>query len=502
MAWEPNQPVRHAATYLVARGLPGVVAFLAIPIFTRLIEPAEYGRYALVVTTVGLLNALLFQWLPLSVVRHVHAAGGDVARLKSTLLTCALGLIVVAGLVAGAACALPVGRGWRAAMGCGWGLLSVQAVFDLCLEYTRAAIRPGRYMALQLARSLCGVGLGTALVLLGAGWWGPVAGFTVGMGLAVAAALSRDWSDVRLLIDRGLLAKVARYGVPISATVGLGIVTGSCDRFLIAGLVGTDAAGLYSVAVDFANQTLTLVMMAISMACFPLAVRAWETLGPDAAVARMRVNASLLLAVGVPCVVGLAALAPAVTYVLFGRNYRDAATAVVPLVALGAFLAAIKGFHFDAAFQFSHRTVLQVWIALGTAAAGVALNLVAIPLAGIRGAAGAWVVACALAVAVTRGVGRRYVRLPLPRRDGARVIAASAAMAAALYPLRDLRGAGALAGQVATGAAAYAGSLVALNFMGCRDWLIARIRSGGAARGSPPGAASAVAGPTALTQAP
>jgi O-antigen/teichoic acid export membrane protein len=502
MTSELNQPVRHAATYLVARGLPGVVAFLAIPIFTRLIEPAEYGRYALVVTTTGLLNALVFQWLPLSVVRHVNAAGADLARLKSTLLTCALGLIVVAGLVAGAACMLPVGHGWRAAIACGWGLLSVQAVFDLCVEYTRAAIRPGRYMALQLARSLCGVGLGTALVLLGAGWWGPVAGFGVGMGLAVAAALLRDWSDVRLLVDRDLLARVVRYGVPISATVGLGIVTSGCDRFLIAGMVGTDAAGLYSVAVDFANQTLTLVMMAVSMACFPLAVRAWETLGRDAAAERMRVNAALLLAVGVPSVVGLATLAPAVTHVLFGTNYRDAATAVVPLVALGAFLAAIKGFHFDAAFQFSHRTVLQVWIALATAAAGITLNLIAIPLAGIRGAAGAWVVACALAVALTCGVGRRYVKLPLPRRDGARVFVASAAMAAALYPIRDFRGAGALVGQVAAGAAVYAGALVWLNFMGCRERLIGRTNFGRATGASAANAVSAVAGSTALTQAP
>jgi O-antigen/teichoic acid export membrane protein len=284
--------------------------------------------------------------------------------------------------------------------------------------------------------------------------------------------------------------------------VGLGIVTSSCDRFLIAGLVGTDAAGLYSVAVDFANQTLTLVMMAVSMACFPLAVRAWETLGPDAAVERMRVNASLLLAVGVPCVVGLAALAPAVTHVLFGRNYRDSASAVVPLVALGAFLAAIKGFHFDAAFQFSHRTVLQVWIGLAAAAAGVALNVVAIPLAGIRGAAGAWVVAWALAVALTRGVGRRYVSLPLPRGDGVRVLAASAAMAAALYPIRGFRGAGALAGQVAAGAAVYSVALVALNFMGCRERLTDRFRSRRTVRGSPANGISAVAGSTALTQAP
>src|SRR5687768_1010555 len=67
----------HAAIYLVARGVPGVVAFLAIPLFTRLLDPAAYGRYALVIATVATLNALLFQWLRLSLSRYLPAYAGD-----------------------------------------------------------------------------------------------------------------------------------------------------------------------------------------------------------------------------------------------------------------------------------------------------------------------------------------------------------------------------------------------------------------------------------------
>ncbi len=57
---------RHTAIYLAARGLPGILAFLALPLFTHLLSPAAYGRYALVLATVNLLNALLFQWLRLA----------------------------------------------------------------------------------------------------------------------------------------------------------------------------------------------------------------------------------------------------------------------------------------------------------------------------------------------------------------------------------------------------------------------------------------------------
>src|SRR4051812_50190297 len=93
--------IKQTGIYLIARGLPGIAAFVAIPVFSRLLDPAGYGRYALVVATVGVLNALLFQWLRLSLVRYLPGAGADVGRLKSTLAS-VCGIIVLAlGIVAG-----------------------------------------------------------------------------------------------------------------------------------------------------------------------------------------------------------------------------------------------------------------------------------------------------------------------------------------------------------------------------------------------------------------
>src|SRR6266550_8891404 len=97
---EGRNVLGHAAVYLLARGLPGIVAFLAIPLFSRLLEPADYGRYALVLASVGLLNALLFQWLRLSLVRYLPAFKDDPARLKSTLVSATLLLVVALGALA------------------------------------------------------------------------------------------------------------------------------------------------------------------------------------------------------------------------------------------------------------------------------------------------------------------------------------------------------------------------------------------------------------------
>ena len=503
MRSEGKHILPQAGIYLAARGLPGLIAFLAIPLFSRLLDPADYGRYALALATVNVLNALLFQWLRLALVRYLPGHRHDAAQLKSTLATTCGVIVTALGALASAACLVPAFHGWRVFIALCWVSLAAHAAFELCCEYARGSLQPWHYMRLQLARAISFVALGVAIVLLGSGWWGPMAGATVGMAVAVAFAWRRDWAGTRPTIDRNLLLRLGQYGIPLSLTVALTVVISSSDRYVIAWMLGEASAGLYSVAVDLTTQTLTLLMMVIHMASFPLAVRDWEAGGPEAARERMRTNASLLLAVGVPCVVGLAVLAPGIANCFLGPDFRVAAAGIMPLVAVGTFLACMKAFHFDAAFQFAHRTLSQVWIVLVAAVLNIALNLLAVPRWGINGAAGASVLAFLAAIGLTIVIGRRHVALPVPAGHAAVVLTAAGAMAAMLYPFRDSVTPAAVAVQVFSGALAYGGGLFACDFMGVRtQFMAARSRRRQAALGrAGSGAGEAVAGlPSVATE--
>jgi len=475
MQGDRKHVLSHTAVYAVARGLPGVMAFLAIPLFTRLLDPADYGRYALAAATVNLLNGLLFQWLRLSLVRYLPAYRQDAARLKSTLMTSAVALILILAALAAVASLFPIGRPWRTVVLWCWAMLAAQALFDLCCEYSRAALKPWQVMGVQLVRSTATVGLGAVLVVLGAGWWGPIAATTAAMTVAAAYAWRRDWRDVRPIVDREALARVSRYGMPLALTVALAAVIYSSDRYLIAYFLGGDAAGLYSVAVDFATQTLMLLMMVIHLAIFPIAVRAWENEGQAAVREQMRMNASLLLAVGVPCVVGLAVLAPGIAHTFLGASFRSAAVGIIPVVAFGGFLASFKAYHFDAPFQFAHRTGQQVWIVLAAAVVNIVLNLVAIPGYGIAGAAAASVLAYVVSISLTVLVGRRHFAVPFPAKSCAQVTAGAAAMALVLYPLRDYRTPAAVASQILLGAFLYTTILLASDFLDLRAHALGRL---------------------------
>lgn len=463
-----HNAVRHAAAYLLARGVPGIISFLAIPLFTRLLDPDGYGNYTLVVITAGLINALAFQWLRLSFVRYLPAAKGEPGKLKSTLLTSQLLLVAAGALIVAGIWVIPAAHAWRAVAGVCWLVTAVQPTFELFCEEARASIQPRYYMGLQLARAVLSTGLGAGLILIGLGWWGPLLGMAAGSFLPGLYAYGRNWRDTRLRIDLPTLAMVCRYGIPLSLTVALAIVISSSDRYLIAGFLGTGPAGIYSAAVDFTSQTLTLLMMSISLAILPLAIRAYEHQGPEAARAQMRHNATLLLAIGVPAVVGLALLAGNISHCFLGRQFRTEAARIMPIIALGTFLAGYKAYHLDSAFQFAHRTIHQVWIVLIAAVVNVALNLVMIRPFGVIGAAGASVIAYVISIVLTAAYGRRHFALPFPTKDFLRILGGSAAMAAVLFVLRGHRGAIALAAQVVLGGGVYALAMMCLNFQGSR----------------------------------
>lgn len=477
MGQSQSSAVRHSGVYLLARGLPGIVAFLAIPTFSHLLDPAQYGNYALVAATVALLNAMLFQWLRLALVRYLPAYRDNPATFKSTLLTVQYLLIAGLGVIAAGICAVPASKDYRTiVIGC-WVLLAIGAQFELVCEHARARLEPWQYMGMQLIRSFIFITLGAGLVRFGLGWWGPLAGVAVGMLLPVVYALHRDWRGLQLAVDRKAFLLVCQYGLPLSLTVALAIVISTSDRFLIAWILGKDAAGLYSVAVDFTSQTITVLMMVIYLAVFPLAVRAWEEHGREAAQEQMRHNASLLLAVGLPAMAGMTVLAPGIAQCFLGKSFQSAASHVLPLVALGTFLSGLKACHFDTAFQFVNRTIIQVWIVLAAAVVNIALNLVAIRHFGINGAACASVLAYVLAIVLTAVVGRRYFELPMPSRPLLQTLAAAGAMALALYPFRTHVSRAALVVQIAAGMGVYGAVLFALDFQRVRTtWLAKRAK--------------------------
>ncbi len=470
--------LRHSALYSVARGAPAIVNFLALALYSRLLYPEAYGRYALVVAAVGLTNAVLFQWLMLGLQRFRPAYDARKDVFLSSIVAGYLGVVLLTGALGFMAYGFGGPElGWLLPLSL--LLLWVQAWFELNLELRRSELAPRRYGSLAISKAVLAVALGGLLAYLGFGATGLIAGLIVGMAVPSLTLGTGEWLSVRARsVDTRVLKQLFEYGLPLTAAQALTVLIGNTDRLMLGWLRGEEAAGLYAVGYDLPQHSLGVLMGIVNIAALPLAIRALEDRGVLGARQQLCQNGWLLVLISVPATVGLAVLAPNIATVILGAEYREIAARLIPWVALAGLLSGFRAFYFDLAFQLGKRTIDQMWVRLVAAGANVLLNLWWIPRMGLLGAAYASVAAFAIGLGVSWWTGRRVFPLPLLPADSFKATLAAAGMGIALWPTHSFRGPSLLVGQIVGGVGVYAVLLLLLNARGVRARAARLVRAG------------------------
>lgn len=458
--------LRHGLQYLLARGLPGVLNFLAIAVYTRLLNPEQYGAYALTIATVSAVDALLLHWLRLALLRFLPMANQDQPTTLVTIVRLYALISVVVSVLAAAVGWLVVDDDLsRQLVLLGALLFVVQGAFELTVERERSELSPKRYGLYAGLKAVIGLAVGTFLAASGMGAAGLLIGLVVAMifPLVVLGGGARWLSQLGARYDPALARKVMAYGVPLAATSVLAFLVSGSDRFMLAWYLDTGAAGQYVVGYDLAQFTLGLLLNIVNLAAYPLIVSAFEKNGEEAARRMLRWTLQLLLMVGLPATVGLAVLAPNISAVLVGAEFESAARVIIPGIAAAALIAGLKAFYLDLAFQLRGNTIVQVWVLLATALLNIGLNVLFIPVWGIIGAVYATVIAHAVAILLSWALGRSALRLPLPGKGSLPIFLATLLMLGGLLLVRHWVGPVALVGQVLIGVLIFGASLLAVD---------------------------------------
>ena len=462
--------LRHSFIYLFARGVPGIINFLAIAVYTRLLPPEEYGQYALIIAWVGLGNAVLFQWLRLGLLRFLpRYQKENRSILLATVLASFLITVLIAAFIGSLFFVFWPNLELPGLLALSFGLLVVQAWYELNLTLLSSQLNPLRYGVVSLAKAVLALLLGWCLAIRGLGAPGLILGLIIGFLVPGLWTTYYEWQGVKLQkFDRSIFKKLLTYGLPLTATFALNFVVSSSDRIMLGWLKSTEAAGLYAVGYDLAQQSLVMLMMVVNLAAYPLAVWSLEEKGVQAAQTQLKQNCTLLLAIAMPAAAGLVILAPNIAHVILGKSFRQSAVKIIPLISLGAFLMGFKAYYFDLSFQLGQHTQSQTLIALISASVNILLNFWWIPKFGIYGAAYATIIAYALGLTLSVVLGRSIFRLPIPVVDMIKLGIATIIMSLALWPVAQFKGAGALVGQIFIGVVIYGVILVVFDILAVR----------------------------------
>jgi O-antigen/teichoic acid export membrane protein len=427
--------------YLPANILQGLIGFATLMVFTRILSPDDYGRYALTFGISSLAQTLCFTWIEAAMARF-YPAESRTDREAPELYGTVYRLFAVVTVVFAIACALglwlwPVtgdaGQSLKMAMGLGLGCVVFRSLIKLVQEQRRSEGRVGAASILDIVQTAGGFGLGVLCATAGLGGASPVVGGGLIALICLPFVAREDWG--RALKGRFNVEKAkayAHYGFPVSASLILTLALYTADRFLIAYFLNDAEAGAYHAGFSLASRILDVLFIWFGAAGCPAMVHALEHGG----VAELKENARhqirTMAFILFPAVGGLIMVAPALGTLLIGEGLRADALSVTPLISLGALFSGLNTYYFLQAFTLARKTRLLVVAMAVPAVSNIALNLLLIPLMGLMGAAVASCLSFALGLLASWLLGLKTLALPVPVLDLGKTLLSVAVMMAAV----------------------------------------------------------------------
>lgn len=399
-----------AGLYLAATLLMKGLSLALVPIYTRLLNPAEYGTVALAEATAGVVAVLGSLGIPVAYSRLAFTETGHRGELGPNSLTVlALGL---AAALAGAVLLWPVLIESRLSIAffpfviTALGTGALAQVADLLLRHLQAVSRHGRYVALTLV----GFGVATAaslsLVVVGElGALGLLGGRLCG-GLAMAILLV-PIARAHFLGKRPSGAgarELLRFALPLVPYQLSLLLIQVSDQFVVDAVLGASQVGLYSV-----GYALGMVMQVFNAALYSAWHPAFYRLAAQnarGAIGGITQRFVLLL-----CIVASVGILVSRDFVplVFDERFHGA-WVVVPFVVLGCLFHGYFSLFQLSLLQAKHSGTVAV-VTVVTLVANVVLNLWWVPVAGILGAAVATAASYCLEAVVAMVVAQRVFRV-------------------------------------------------------------------------------------------
>jgi O-antigen/teichoic acid export membrane protein len=374
---------RHSLVYAAGIIATKAVSFLMMPIYTRLLSPADYGVLQLIVMFLEVLSIFAGSRIAYGIFHFYHKAADEEARRKvlSTvlLLLCAtFGVAAIVSVLAAPQIAIAVFgeagqystyvRLGALSMACESLIVVPNALFQLQQRSIRfvtfSLLRLGLQVGLNLL-FLIPLRLGVTGVLL----TGVISNLLVG-GFLAAQLL---WT-VKPRFEWTAARQFLRFGIPLVVMQVATFTFTFADRYFLNKAGDTTAVGLYALAYQFGFLVGTIGYIPIEMVWDPQRFAVARRPDRDVIYARVFIYINIVL---ISAAVGLSLFVGDVLRVIADPAFHAAAT-FVPVI-VGAYVFQAWGTFFNIGIMLKERT--HYWTLANWAAAAVAVGgyLVLIP---------------------------------------------------------------------------------------------------------------------------
>lgn len=401
--------VIYAIPSIVSRGL----AVILIPLYTRVLSPADYGSFDLLSAFAVLVNLTVALEVSQGVARFYSGeqdAERRVAYASSAFwftIFCYTVFLGVALIFSTALSLLVMGRGgMETAFQVGVVYIFINGIFYLIQNQFRWELRSAHYAIISMIVSISTAVL--AVILTYVWTWGLV-GLLFGMaGGALLGTLYGLWylrNSFRFQFHWARLREMLVFSAPLIPSGISVFVSQYIDRLMINHYLSLDDVGLFGIGFRVAS-IVGLVIVGFQGALAPLIYAHYRDPATPAQLARIFrifVSFALLLFFMV------SVFAKEIMTVLTVPAYYDAANIVVFLVPA---ILLSNMYIFAPGTAIEKKTHIILWINVGGALLNVLLNAVMIPIFGIEGASVAKLISYGMVFGAYMWFSQRLYHVP------------------------------------------------------------------------------------------
>ena len=372
-------------TFLISIGTFGskLLTFFMVRFYTEVLTPSDYGTADLIMQGAN----LLFPVISMGIVEGVFRFALGNPKKRRNIFSA--GVWVITG--GSAVLAAVTGLTWSADLFD--DVLWLMAIYtiascyhSLCAQFIRAQGKMALYAGQGMLNTVLVIGLNILFLLVFK--WG-IIGYV--LSTAVADILcsgflvfkEKLWQYLTVKPDKGLLAHMLRYSVPLIPTTIFWWITSVSDRYMITAFLGSDANGIYAVAAKI--PTLLTLMATIFLEAWQFSAIA-ESAGERKEHIRFYSKiwkifmSAMFLSGGV-----VIALSQWEIRVLSADEYYSA-WQYIPLLSVAMIFSSFVTFA-GSIYVVEKKSLLSFGTSMAGAAVNILLNLILIPTElGIQGA--------------------------------------------------------------------------------------------------------------------
>lgn len=412
-----GQVTREASIYLAGFLGAAVLQFLAVPVYTRYLGPAEYAQFAITQALTASLAGLLVLGGDVALARFWFDARSDEERHNLAVswigFLTAWSVVVVlifASFAAPLSAWLNPGTDLTPLLLVGLGTLVPAQLSRMLAQVLRNEFRPVPFAITTVMIGALSMVLGLAFaVVVGLGPLGILIGALIAEVLVCLVRLPLVRGELRGKPSWQALRPPLTFGIPlVPASLAMWVFTGA-DRIAIGRYMGEADLGAYSVAAVLVAP-FSVLLTALGQAWIPRVSQLYEISEKRATLATGQAIEMSLIGFGMAAA-GLGALAAPLIQAFSGDEYGAGAVAL-PILALGAVFLGTSLFTQTGSMLVKQTKLLPV-ITVLAALVNIVLLVLLVPVLGMVGASIAVCAGYLILALGTLAYSQHYMTVPV-----------------------------------------------------------------------------------------